>query len=89
MKRSIGKLTSRFVDNPGACSRCWPYSPERIARVNHSSEGQSYEALFNAIRYEHDPKLLATYQRWLRRVMGFELDGREFALHLYDCGSHA
>jgi hypothetical protein len=36
-----------------------------LARVNHSSEGQSYEALFNLIRYEHDPTLLALYRPWV------------------------
>ncbi|MBZ5603753.1 MAG: hypothetical protein LAO79_15740 [Acidobacteriia bacterium] len=59
------KLTARFADNPEPARDTRPYSPERIARVNHSSEGQSYEALFNAIVYEKDPKLLAIYRRWL------------------------
>jgi hypothetical protein len=59
------KLTSRFADNPEPARDTRPYSPERIAKVNHSSEGQSYEALFNAIVYEKDPKLLAMYHRWL------------------------
>lgn len=59
------KVTTRFADNPEPTRDTRPYSPERIARVNHSSEGQAYEALFNAIVYEKDPKLLAIYQRWL------------------------
>ncbi len=33
--------------------------------MNHSSEGQSYEALVNLIRYEKDPALLDRYQKWL------------------------
>ena len=59
------KLTTRFADNPEPSRDTRPYSPERIARVNHSSEGQAYEALFNAIVYEKDPKLSAMYRRWL------------------------
>jgi hypothetical protein len=59
------KLTSRFADNPEPARDSRPYSAERIAKVNHSSEGQAYEALFNAIQYEKDPKLLAIYRRWL------------------------
>jgi hypothetical protein len=59
------KLTARFADNFEPQLDTRPYSPERIAKVNHSSEGQAYEALFNAIVYEKDPKLSATYQRWL------------------------
>ncbi len=59
------KLTTRFADNPEPARDTRPYSPERIAKVNHSSEGQAYEALFHAIVYEKDPKLLAMYHRWL------------------------
>ncbi len=62
------KLTARFAENPEPARDARPYSAERIARVNHSSEGQSYEALFNAIQYERDPKLLAMYQRWLSEL---------------------
>jgi len=51
--------------NPEPAADTRPYSPERIARVNHSSEGQAYEALFNLIRYENDPKLLAIYDKWV------------------------
>ena len=59
------KVTARFADGPEPQRDTRPYSPERIARVNHSSEGQAYEALFHAIQYERDPKLLAIYRRWL------------------------
>ena len=58
------KVTARFAGNPEPPPDPRPYSPERIARVNHSSEGQAYEALFNAIQYEKDPKLLAAYLSW-------------------------
>jgi hypothetical protein len=59
------KVIARFAANPELPRDTRPYSPERIARVNHSSEGQAYEALFNLIRYENDPKLLAIYDQWL------------------------
>ena len=36
-----------------------------MARVNHSSEGQAYEALFNLIRYEKDPALRSRYFGWM------------------------
>jgi hypothetical protein len=62
------KLTARFADNPEPPGDTRPYSPERIARVNHSSEGQAYEALFHAIEYEKDPKLLGIYHRWLAQL---------------------
>ena len=39
-----------------------------MARVNHSSEGQAYEALFNLMRYEKDPALLARYGKWLNAL---------------------
>jgi hypothetical protein len=59
------QVVARFVENPEPARDTRPYSPERIAKVNHSSEGQAYEALFHAIQYEKDPKLLGIYQRWL------------------------
>jgi hypothetical protein len=62
------KVTARFADNPEPARDTRPYSPERTARVNHSSEGQAYEALFNAIQYEKDPKLSAMYHRWLAEL---------------------
>jgi len=39
-------------------------SRSKVARVNHSSEGQAYEALFTLIRYEKI-EALGTYHRWL------------------------
>jgi hypothetical protein len=59
------KVIARFAANPEPARDTRPYSLERIARVNHSSEGQAYEALFNLIRYENDPKLLEIYDRWV------------------------
>jgi hypothetical protein len=59
------KVIARFAANPELPRDARPYSPERIARVNHSSEGQAYEALVNLIRYEKDPKLLAIYGQWI------------------------
>jgi hypothetical protein len=58
------KVIARFAANAEPERDARPYSLERIARVNHSSEGQAYEALFNLIRYENDPKLLAVYDQW-------------------------
>lgn len=60
------KVVTRFAANPEPPRDTRPYSLERIAKVNHSSEGQAYEALFNLIRYEKDPKLLAIYEGWTR-----------------------
>jgi hypothetical protein len=60
------KVIARFAANPDLPRDARPYSLERIAKVNHSSEGQAYEALFNLMRYETDPKLLAIYSQWTR-----------------------
>lgn len=60
------KVIARFAANPEPARDTRPYSLERIAKVNHSSEGQAYEALFNLIRYEKDPRLLETYGNWTR-----------------------
>jgi hypothetical protein len=62
------KVITRFADNPEPKRDTRPFSPERIAKVNHSSEGQAYEALFHAIWYEKDPKILAIYHRWLNSL---------------------
>jgi hypothetical protein len=59
------KVVARFGDNPEPARDTRPFSLERVARVNHSSEGQAYEALFNLIRYETDPLLLVKYRGWL------------------------
>lgn len=59
------KVIARFAGNPDPMRDTRPYSLERVARVNHSSEGQAYEALFNLMRYEKDPKLSVIYRRWL------------------------
>ncbi|MBI3851734.1 MAG: hypothetical protein HY298_15880 [Verrucomicrobia bacterium] len=58
-------VVARCKDNPDLRRESGPFSLERLARVNHSSEGQAYEALFNLIRYEHDPELLAKYRPWV------------------------
>src|SRR3984957_7978886 len=60
------KVIARFAANAEPARDTRSYSLERIARANHSSEGQAYEALFNLIRYEKDPKLLETYSQWTR-----------------------
>ena len=59
------RVVARCKDNPDFRREGGPFSLERLARVNHSSEGQSYEALYNLVRYERDPALLAKYRGWI------------------------
>ncbi len=59
------RVVERFKDNPDVLRDSGPFSLERLARVNHSSEGQSYEALYNLIRYEKNPELLKAYRKWV------------------------
>ncbi|MCS6859659.1 MAG: hypothetical protein NZT92_04995 [Abditibacteriales bacterium] len=59
------RVVARFKDNPDVMRDPRPFSLERLARVNHSSEGQAYEALYNLIRYERDPDLLKLYRQWV------------------------
>ena len=59
------RVVARFKDNPDRQRDGGPFSLERLARVNHSSEGQAYEALYNLVRYEHDPDLLKRYRPWV------------------------
>ena len=59
------KLVARFGDNPEPPRDHGPFSLERVARVNHSSEGQAYEALFNLIRFEKDAALKTRYLTWM------------------------
>ncbi len=62
-----GRVVERCKDNPDLLRRreSGPFSLERLARVNHSSEGQSYEALYNLVRYESNPDLLNRYREWI------------------------
>jgi hypothetical protein len=59
------RVVARFKDNPDRLPRSGPFSLERLARVDHSTEGQSYEALYNLIRYEKNPELLKIYRKWV------------------------
>jgi hypothetical protein len=59
------QVVGRFKDNPDRLRDTGPFSPERLARVNHSSEGQAYEALYNLVRYEQDPERLKMYRQWV------------------------
>ncbi len=59
------QVVKRFKDNPEPDRRGGEDEQQRLARTNHSSEGQSYEALYNLLRYEQDPELVAIYRRWL------------------------
>jgi hypothetical protein len=62
------RVVARFKDNPDRFRDSGPFSLERLARVNHSSEGQAYEALDNLIRYEKDPELLKIYRKWVEEL---------------------
>lgn len=59
------RVFERFKDNPDPVGRR-QFSLEQVARVNHSSEGQSYEALYNLIRYERDEDHLRRYRPWVQ-----------------------
>lgn len=60
------RVVERYKTNPEPEYLARPITQERMARLDHSSEGQSFEALYNLIRYERDPELLARYNEWLR-----------------------
>ncbi len=59
------RVVSRFRANPDPLHKRGPFSLERLAKTSHSNEGQDYEALYNLIRYEHDPALLQEYCGWV------------------------
>jgi hypothetical protein len=59
------RVVARFKDNPDPLRKSGPLSLDRLARHSHSNDGQSYEALYNLIRYEHDPELLKLYGSWV------------------------
>ena len=58
-------MVSRFRANPDPLREHGPFTLERLAKTNHSNEGQNYEALYNLIRYEPDPALLQEYRGWV------------------------
>jgi len=62
------RVIARFKDNPDRLRDTGPFSLERLARVNHSGEGQAYEALYNLIRYEKSPDLLPIYLKWVEEL---------------------
>jgi len=62
------KVVARHRGNPEPDFYNQPITLERLARFDHSPEGQSYEALYNLIRYEQDPELLKTYRSWVGRL---------------------
>ncbi|HTI49958.1 MAG TPA: hypothetical protein VL475_03365, partial [Planctomycetaceae bacterium] len=62
------RVIERFRDNPEPDFYRRLITPERLATLDHSSEGQSYEALYNLIRYERDPELLKLYGGWLSQL---------------------
>lgn len=62
------QVVDRFKDNPDVLRNSGPFTLERLARVNHSSEGQAYEALYNLIRYETNPERLKIYRMWVEEL---------------------
>jgi hypothetical protein len=62
------RVVARFKENPDRLGDSGSFSLERLRRVNHSSEGQAYEALYNLIRYETSPDLLRIYRRWVENL---------------------
>ncbi len=63
--RYYQKIIDRFKDNQESDRRIDDDEQRRLARTNHSSEGQAFEALYTLIRYERAPELLVLYRRWL------------------------
>jgi hypothetical protein len=61
-------VIARFKANPEPEFYRRARTAERIARTNHSAEGQAFEALYNLIRYERDPELLKIYDGWLEQL---------------------
>jgi hypothetical protein len=59
------RLLKRFLPNEPRERTLREWSLQTVARVNHSSEGQAYEALYNLIRLEHDAKLKELYKGWM------------------------
>jgi len=62
------RVVERFRDNPEPEYFRRPFSLERLARTDHSNEGQAYEALYNLVRLEQDPSLLAIYRQWVGQM---------------------
>jgi hypothetical protein len=62
------RVVARFKDNPDRPRDSGALTLQRLARVNHSSEGQAYEALDHLIRYEKNPELLKIYRPWVEEL---------------------
>jgi hypothetical protein len=63
------KVIDRFRGNPEPVANrpANAGAPQR-RRLDHSSQGQAYESLYNLIRYEKDAELLARYRPWLSNM---------------------
>ena len=59
------RVVERFKDNPEPARRGGDDWQQQLARMDHSPEGQAYEAIYNLIRYEKDPELLRIYRQWV------------------------
>ncbi len=62
------RVIGRFKDNPPSDRYSQPLTPERRATMDHSPEGQAYEAMYNLIRYEQDEELLQRYRGWVQEL---------------------
>jgi hypothetical protein len=64
------RVVSRYKGNPEGPRRRRDEVSERarLPRMDHSPEGQAYEALYNLIRYEQDAELLEIYRGWVSEL---------------------
>ncbi|MFN0168928.1 MAG: WD40/YVTN/BNR-like repeat-containing protein [Bryobacteraceae bacterium] len=67
-KEFYRRVIARFGDNPDFRRWGGPFSLEKVAKIDHSSEGQAYEAVYILYRYERDRTLLAKYRPWVEEL---------------------
>ncbi len=67
-RQTYDQVVTRFKNNlPPRRTEDAGASARRV-RLDHSPEGQAYEALYNLIRYEHDTELLDIYRKWVSEL---------------------
>ena len=69
-RETYRKILDRFKNNPESEIFQRPMTPERLARTDHSTEGQDFEALYSLVRYEQDPERLKQYRTWVDHLWG-------------------